>query len=105
MSLLLPRHIAVGLSRQCIEHARLDAMQQLNGNPLRRNPVVPSPGHMERRIELEYAIGEGIAPAEIIEEPAVDLGITKCLLNLADTLLYGRGHGRGHLIVALPSRQ
>ncbi len=42
---------------------------------------------MERRIELEYAIGEGVAPAEIIEEPAVDLGITQGLLNLADTLI------------------
>ena len=60
---------------------------------------------MERRIELEYAIGEGVAPAEIIEEPAVDLGITKCLLNLADTLVYGRCHRGGHLIVAIPSRQ
>jgi hypothetical protein len=27
------------------------------------------------------------------------------LLNLADTLIYGRGHGRKHLIVALTSRQ
>ena len=60
---------------------------------------------MERRIQLEYAIGEGVAPAEIIEEPAVDLGITQGLLNLAHTLKYGRGHGRGHLIVALASRQ
>ena len=103
--MLLPRHIAVGLSRQCIQHMRLDAMQQLDRNPLRRNPVVPSPRHMERRIELEYAIGEGVAPAEIIEEPAVNLGITKGLLNLADTLMYGRCHRRGHLIVAIPSRQ
>ena len=37
---------------------------------------------MECRIELEYAIGERVAPAEIIEEPAVDLGITQSnLLN------------------------
>ena len=42
---------------------------------------------MERRIELEDPIGEGVAPAEIIEEPAVDLGVTQCLLNLADTLM------------------
>jgi hypothetical protein len=41
---------------------------------------------MDRRIELEYPIGEGVTPAEIIEEPAVDLGITQGLLNLADTL-------------------
>ena len=78
-------------------------MQQLDRNSLRRNPVVPSPRHMDGRIELEYTIGEGIAPAEIIEEPAVDLGITQCLLHLTDTLIYGRGHGRGHLIVALPA--
>jgi hypothetical protein len=26
-------------------------------------------------------------------------------LNFADTLIDGRGHGKGHLIVALPSRQ
>ena len=45
---------------------------------------------MERRIELEYAIGEEVAPAEIVKEPTVDLGITQCLLNLADTLIYGR---------------
>ena len=84
---------------------RLDAMQQLDRNPLRRNPVVPAPRHMERGIEQEYSIGEGVASAEIIEEPAVDLGITKSLLNLADTLMYGRAHGRGHLIVAQQSRQ
>jgi hypothetical protein len=60
---------------------------------------------VEHRIELEYAIGEGVAPAEIIEEPAINLGITKCLLNFADTLVYGRYHCRGHLIAAMPRRQ
>ncbi len=80
-------------------------MQQLDRSPLCRNPVVPPPGHMEPRIELEYAIGEGVTPAEIVEEPAADLGIAQCLLNFADTLINGRGHSRGHLIVALPSRQ
>jgi hypothetical protein len=60
---------------------------------------------MEGRIEMEDPIGEGVAPAEIIEEPAVDLGIAKCLLNLADTLLDGHGHHEWHLIVRLPSRQ
>ena len=90
LPLLLPRHITVGLSRQRIQHVRLDAMQQLHRSPLRRNPVVPSPRHMERRIELEDAIGEGVAPAEIVEEPAVDLGITQGLLNLADTLVWSR---------------
>ena len=87
LPLLLPRHIAVGLSWQCIQYVRLDAMQQLDRSPLRRDPVVPSPGHMDGRIELEYTIGEGVAPAEIIEEPAVDLGITQCLLNFANTLI------------------
>jgi hypothetical protein len=60
---------------------------------------------MEGRIELEDAIGEGVAPAEIIEKPAVDFGIAKCLLNLADTLLNSRSHRAWHLIVTLPSRQ
>jgi hypothetical protein len=60
---------------------------------------------MEGRIELKYAIGEGVTPAEIIEQPAIDFGITKCLLNLADTLLYGRSHHEWHLIVTLGSRQ
>ena len=49
---------------------------------------------MKCGIELEYPIGEGIAPAEIIEEPAVNLRVTQSLLNLADTLRYGRDHGR-----------
>jgi hypothetical protein len=40
---------------------------------------------MGSRIKLEYAIGKGIAAAKIIKEPAVDLGITQSLLNLADT--------------------
>jgi hypothetical protein len=69
-------------------------MKQLDRNPLRRNPVVPAPGHMKCRIELEYPIGEGVAPAEIIEEPAVNLSVTQGLLNLADTLRYGRHHDR-----------
>src|SRR5262245_28185291 len=84
---------------------RLNTMEQLTWNPLRWNPVIPSPRHMECRIEMEYAIGERIAPAEIIEEPAVDPGITQGLLNLADTLLHGCGHNRRHLIVALPGSQ
>jgi hypothetical protein len=60
---------------------------------------------MERGIEFKYAIGEGVAPTEIIKEPAVDFGITQCLLNFTDTLIDGRGHSSRHLIVALPSRQ
>jgi hypothetical protein len=60
---------------------------------------------MEGRIELKYAIGEGVTPAEIIEKPAIDFGITKCLLNLADTLRYGHSHRGRHLIVTLGSRQ
>ena len=70
-----------------------------------RNPVVPAPRHMEGRVELEYAIGEGVAPAEIIEEPAVDPGIANRLLDVTHTLLYGCGHRGGHLIVAPPTRQ
>src|SRR6188768_4048411 len=87
LPLLLPRYIIISLSRQCIQYMRLDAMQQLDWNPLRRNPVVPASCHMEGRIELEDAIGKRIASAKIIEKPAVDLGITEGLLNLADTLL------------------
>jgi hypothetical protein len=60
-------------------------MQQLDGNALRWNPVVPSARHMDSRIELENAIGKEITPAKIIKEPAVDLSITQSLLNLADT--------------------
>ena len=40
---------------------------------------------MESRIELEYAIGKGVAAAEIIKEPAIDLSVTQGLLNLGDT--------------------
>jgi hypothetical protein len=60
---------------------------------------------MEGRIELKYAIGEGVTLAEIIEKPAIDFAITKCLLNLTDTLLYRRSHRGWHLIVTLRTRQ
>lgn len=83
--MLFPRHITVSLSRQRIQHMRFNAMQHFDRSPVRWNPVVPSARHMDSRIELEYAIGKGIAAAKIIKEPAVDLSLTQSLLNLADT--------------------
>ena len=83
---------------------RFDAMEYFNRGAMRRNPVVPSPRHMERRVEPEDTIGEGVATAEVVEKPAVNLGISKGLLNLIHALMDGCNH-REHLIVARPSRQ
>ncbi len=80
-------------------------MEEFDGSALRRNPVVPASRYMERWIEPEDAIGEGVAAAEIVEQPAVDFGFAKGLLNFIYALVEGRGHGGRHLIVEIPRRQ
>jgi hypothetical protein len=65
----------------------LNPMKELDRFAGGRNPVVPPTGHMARRVEQQYAVGERIAPAEVIEEPTVQLRAqVELALNVEETL-------------------
>src|SRR2546430_16569336 len=69
----------------------LDTVEQFDRCSLRGNPVVPAAGDVSGRIEAEHAVRQGIAAAEIIEEPAVQAGsLAESLLDLGEALVRSR---------------
>ena len=59
------------LAGQFSQAVRFDPMQEFDRRSRDGNPIVPAPRDMPGRIEQQYAIGQGIAAAEVVEEPAV----------------------------------
>src|SRR6266487_426599 len=70
---------------------RLDAMKYLDGRPLRRNQIVPATGSMTRGIKPQDACRQRIASAEVIEQPPVEPGHVKSVLNGWNVFRHGRG--------------
>src|SRR5580698_503192 len=60
----------------------LDAMSQLAWGALCGNEVVPAPRHMQGITQPQDPIGYRIPVMMVVEEPAIDLLLTKCGLDL-----------------------
>ena len=89
--LLVPGNVQQGVAGQFAEDMGLDTVEQFDRCSLRGNPVVPAAGDVSGRIEAEHAVRQGIAAAEIIEEPAVQAGsLAESLLDLGEALVRSR---------------
>src|SRR6266545_2593124 len=94
--LFLPTAVFLTLSRQGIEFRRFDPMHDLDTFARGRDIEKPAARPDRMLIELQDAEGEGIAPAEIVKQPAVDLRGLKSLLDFSDT--FRRSWCCAHLI-------
>ena len=65
-----------------VETAGFDAVNELFGLADGGDEVEPAAGDVEVVAEAEDAIADGIAIVMVVEEPAVDLGVAQCRLNL-----------------------
>jgi len=101
---------------------RVLTLEWLDGIKLSKRDALIAAGHNPKslaailvRAFLRQAVVDGFFHADLHQGnlfalpdgrvAAIDFGITKCLLNLADTLRYGHSHRGRHLIVTLGSRQ
>ena len=74
---LLPGGVLGLCSGQRVEAAGFDAVDELLRLPMGGNQVVPAPCDVQTLGQAEDAVGQGIAAVVIIEEPAVQAGITE----------------------------
>src|SRR5713101_2507394 len=95
--LLLPGEIQMDLSRHVVEGARLDSMQELHRYALCGDQIVPAPGHVPVRIELQNSGGEGVAAAKVIEQPPIEAGRSESSLN-SWNISGAAGHGAEYTV-------
>ena len=64
-----------------IDHRIFDAMGQLAGFAFGRDEVVPATGGGPGRLEVEDAVGQGVAEVVVEKEPAVEVFLAESGLN------------------------
>ncbi len=90
----LPRQIEAALARHIIQGVRFNLVENLGRSSLRGNQVVPAPRHVAFGIELQDAGGQGVAPAKVVEQPAVKPGFPEGLLDGGNAIdAVTRAHG------------
>ena len=90
--LLFPSEIWVRRTRQFVQDVRFDSVHQFDRLSRGRNPIVPTPRDMPRRIEQQHPIGQGIAAPKIIEQPAIESGcLSERRLDLRNPRVMSQG--------------
>src|SRR5467141_2719731 len=93
--LFLPTAVFLTPSRQGIEFVRFDPVHDLDAFGRGRDVEEPAARTDRVLVEFQDAQGDEVAPAEIIEQPAVDLGGLERFLNFTDA--FRRSWGCAHL--------
>src|SRR5215469_6696452 len=92
-TLLFPRDIAFSSPREWGKDVGLNSMDDFDRHALSWNPIVPASCDVNCRIEQQDAIGQGVAPTEIIKEPTIKrTGFAERLLNVQNPLVMRGRH-------------
>ena len=93
--LFLPGEIESAFTRHVVQRMRLDPVQDLLRHSLGGNQIIPAPGHVALGIDLQDSGGQRIAPAKVVEQPAVEPGVPEGLLDGRYAIdAVARAHGR-----------
>ena len=81
---LLPRKVNAFRTRKAVQCVRFDGMENSLWFTGRRHEIKPAARRESSGVQFQNVLGDGIAAAKTIEEPAVEFFLAKSRLNRFD---------------------
>ena len=82
LMLLLPREIETDFTRHIVQGMGFNLMEDLRRVSVGRNQIIPASCHVAVRADFQDARSQGIAAAEVIQQPTVKFRVAEGLLDL-----------------------